>query len=369
VRRRHTLLIGFGLGALTIIAVAAVAGREALLATNNTAGTSAASPSPTPQPSPTLIPSTTGPGPRAGAVLVYDPENRGVILFGGSHTVPHADGTNEGVSTGDTWLWDGKSWNRFEMPGPPARSSAMATYDSRRHVVVLFGGGGPTGTGPALLLNDTWTWDGARWSEMHPVHVPDGRFRGGMAFDERRGLTTMFGGELAVGESTETWSWDGADWRLEKPAASPSRRHFASMAYDPLRGNTVLFGGSMPGVRLNDTWTWDGTTWTKQAAAPPAASGWSYLTYDSASRQIVGFVYFGLDNHEPARYTITWDGTSWTDRSNASDPSPRADVGVAYDEASRQVVLYGGTFDQPQPLAETWLWDGTWSLWSPTAGA
>jgi len=284
--------------------------------------------------------------------------------------VPHADGTNEGVSTGDTWLWDGKSWQRFEASGPPARSAAMAAYDSARHVIVLFGGAGPTGTGAALLLNDTWTWDGARWTEMHPSHVPDGRIRAGMAFDERRGVATMFGGELAAGESTETWTWDGADWTLQNPATSPTRRHFASMAYDPLHGDTVLFGGSMPGVRLNDTWTWDGTTWTKQAGAPPVASGWSYMTYDPAANQLVAFVYFALDHHEPARYTMTWDGTRWTDRTETGGPSPRADVGIAYDDVTGQVVLYGGSFDQPQAFAETWVWDGAkWSLWSPTAGA
>jgi len=43
VRRRHTLLIGFGLGALTVISAAAVANRGALLAPKNKAGTSAAS--------------------------------------------------------------------------------------------------------------------------------------------------------------------------------------------------------------------------------------------------------------------------------------------------------------------------------------
>src|SRR5437667_226672 len=42
----------------------------------------------------------------------------------------------------------------------------------------------------------------------------------------------------------------------------------------------------------------------------------------------------------------------------------------AYDEATGQVVLYGGSSDQPQPFSETWVRDGsTWSLWSPTAGA
>lgn len=368
-RGRHALMLGFGLGALAVIGLVTYASGGALLPPSKTAG-STALPSPSAQPSPGLTPAPSSPGPRAGAALVYDPENRGVILFGGSHTVPHADGTNEAVSTGDTWLWDGKLWRQLEVSGPPARSVAMAAYDSARHVVVLFGGGGPSGRGAAKLLDDTWTWDGARWTEMHPTHVPDGRIRAGVAFDARQGVTVMYGGEGATGGFTETWTWDGSDWTLQNPATSPRTRHFASMAYDPLRGNTVLFGGSMPGIRLNDTWTWDGTTWTEQTGVAPAASGWSYMTYSSTAKQMVAFVYFGLDNHEPAGYTITWDGTRWTDRTDATQPSPRADVGIAYDEATGQVVLYGGTFDQPQPFSDTWIWDGSrWSLWSPTAGA
>jgi len=40
------------------------------------------------------------------------------------------------------------------------------------------------------------------------------------------------------------------------------------------------------------------------------------------------------------------------------------------DDATGQVVLHGGSFDQQQPFAETSVWDGSkWSLWSPTAGA
>ena len=362
-------MFGFGVGALFVLAVAAAAGTGMLQTHTQPAGNSAAA-SPTPSPTPASAGVVGMPGPRAGATLVYDPENKGVILFGGVYTVPRSDGTNEGVSTGDTWLWDGKSWRRLEVSGPPARSVPMAAYDSARHMVVLFGGGGPTGTPPAQLLNDTWTWDGVGWTEMHPAHVPDGRIRAGMAFDQRRGVIVMYGGEGATSGFTDTWTWDGGDWILQSPATSPPMRHFASMAYDPANGTSVLFGGSMPGVRLNDTWTWDGTTWTEQSASPPTASGWSYLTYDPAIKQVVAFVYFGLDNHAAAGYTIAWDGTRWTDRTTASQPSPRADVGIAYDQMTRQVVVYGGTFDQPQPYGETWVWQGdTWSLWSPAAGA
>jgi hypothetical protein len=142
------------------------------------------------------------------------------------------------------------------------------------------------------------------------------------------------------------------------------------MAYDAQRGNTVLLGGSRPGIRLNDTWIWNGATWTKQASGAPTASGFSYLTYDTKANQVVAYVYYALDNHPVADYTVIWDGARWTNRSTSSDPSPRANGSIAFDEATGQVVLYGGVFDQPQPFAETWVWDETsWSLWQPAAGA
>lgn len=367
-RGRHSLAVGFGLGALTVVALIALANSSVLAPLTRTAR-NAAAPSPSPSPTPETSPSGISPGPRAGAMMAYDPENRGVVLFGGAHTEPQSDGTNRSVSTEDTWLWNGSSWRRLNVPGPPARNSGMVAYDSSRHVIVLFGGGGPSGAGAAALLNDTWTWDGARWIEMHPAHVPAGRIRAGFAFDVRRGVTTMFGGE---GESTytETWTWDGTDWNLLNPSASPTTRHFTSMAYDAERGQTVLFGGSMPGVRLNDTWIWDGSNWTRQTSSPPRASGFTNLTYDAAAKEVVAYVYFGLDPYSPAEYTITWDGTRWTDRTSASDPSPRANTAIAYNDADGHVVLYGGVFDQPQPFGETWVWDGsTWSLWSQPAGA
>jgi hypothetical protein len=199
--------------------------------------------------------------------------------------------------------------------------------------------------------------------------MPSGRIRAGFAFDTGRGVTTMFGGE---GDTTytDTWNWDGSDWNLLSPVASPTTRHFTSMAYDAAGGQIVLFGGSMPGLRFNDTWTWDGTNWTYRAIPAPKASGFTYMTYDEAAKEVVAFVYFGLDGYSPGVYTLTWDGSQWIDRTVASAPSPRADVAIAYDDATGQVVLYGGRFDQPQPFAETWLWDGsTWSLWRQPTGA
>jgi hypothetical protein len=357
-KRRHVLLVGCGLGALTMVAILAYANAPALHPqTKSVAGSLTQSPSPAVSASPVASPSPQG-LPATGGAMAYDPENHGVILFGGSVVMPQPDGTNPTRATADTWLWNGKTWTRLDVEGPPARSAQMMAYDSVRHQIVMFGGGGPTGVGQAQLLQDTWTWDGSQWQEQHPAHVPNPRFEAAFAFDERRGVVVMFGG---MGEGTTTynatWTWDGADWTLQNPATAPPGRHWAGMAYDAARGDIVLFGGSMAGARFNDTWTWDGTNWTEAAAAPPSARGWSTLVYDAATQEIVAYVYFGLDNNPVTEYTITWDGTRWTDRTGAGDPSPRAVTRMAYDPETKTVVLYG-----PQP--ETWTWDGTtWALW------
>lgn len=296
--------------------------------------------------------------------MAYDPENHGVILFGGSVAIPQPDGTKAVQTTADTWLWNSGTWTKLDVTGPPARSVEMMAYDSVRHELVLFGGSGPAGSGQALLFQDTWTWDGTAWHEQHPAHSPNPRMRAAFAFDGRRGVVVMFGGE---GEGTTTynatWTWDGADWTMLDPATVPPGRHFATMAYDADRGVTVLFGGSFAGARFNDTWTWDGENWTEQTGIAPAARGWSTLAYDAAHKEVVAYVYFALDNNPVREYTMTWDGASWTDRSTAGDPSPRAETQMAYDQEHQQVVLYG-------PETETWTWDGSnWALSKPpTAG-
>jgi len=51
----------------------------------------------------------------------------------------------------------------------------------------------------------------------------------------------------------------------------------------------------------------------------------------------------------------------------AGAPAARAGAAMAYDPASGDVVMFGGTGAGGQPLADTWLWDG--SGWSPASPA
>ena len=146
-KRRHVLAAGFALGALAALAVVAAATWTAALhpAVTGLSVSGSASPSPEVTPSPLGKPVE-----RAGAVMAYDPENHGVIMFGGATFAQTADGSNS-VSLGDTWLWNGKSWRQLNVSGPSPRSASVAAYDSVRHVIVLFGGSGPGGAGPATF--------------------------------------------------------------------------------------------------------------------------------------------------------------------------------------------------------------------------
>ncbi len=193
-RTRRALLAAFALGALAALAVVAATtwtGFVRPVATSLTSRPSPLTGSPSPEATPTppakpAVRSGLVPVERAGPVLVYDPENHGVIMFGGSTYAPTPDGSNT-VSLGDTWLWNGASWSQLNVPGPSPRSASVAAYDSVRHVIVLFGGSGPGGVPPALLFDDTWTWDGTAWTQQFPAHKPSPSFDAAMAFDERRG--------------------------------------------------------------------------------------------------------------------------------------------------------------------------------------
>jgi Kelch motif len=370
VKSRHALLVGFGIGAVAILALSGFLGRQHVieLAGRVAGGASPPAESPTPAisavPSPTSQPQPKTPGARAGAVMVYDPENLGLILFGGSTTIPQPDGHNLGVPLDDTWLWNGASWRKLDVAGPPARGGAMAAYDSARHEIVLFGGAGEGG-----VLNDTWTWDGSGWQLREPVHQPQPRYRAGAAFDEMRGVLVMVGGEgegAKVYTST-TWTWDGIDWTMHSPAVSPTARRFAGMAYSAATGTTVLYGGTWAGRHLSDTWLWDGVTWRQGPPGP--APGWASLTYDASTQELVGFIY--RPGEVGSVRLITWDGARWAQApGDGQFPGPRAQAAVAYDGANANVVVYGGMYIDPVPYSETWIWSGAgWSLWEPAVGA
>ena len=92
------------------------------------------------------------------------------------------------------------------------------------------------------------------------------------------------------------------------------------------------------------------------------------MAYDPATRQLV--LFGGGTGGLPAsdrvfNDTWTWDGTTWTQQSPATSPPARQDASIAYDPGTGQLVLFGG-FGEGSYFNDTWTWDGTtWTQQSP----
>lgn len=206
----------------------------------------------------------TTPGARYHHAMAYDSVRGRTVMYGGA-TPERWDA--------DTWEWNGSSWMRLSVPGPGRRAAFRMVYDSHRRVVVLFGGIGPPRADeqPQEYLNDTWLWNGSTWRRAS-VEGPAGRRDYAMAFDSRRGVVLLYGGAAGSGPTTQRfadlWEWDGTVWRqVPQRMPTPGHRYVSAMAYDAARDRTVLYGGyscadenQQCGV-FGDTWEWDGAQW------------------------------------------------------------------------------------------------------------
>lgn len=155
---------------------------------------------------------------------------------------------------------------------------------------MLFGG-----ARASTLFDDTWTWDGRKWTLHAPAHRPSARTLAAMAFDEVAGLTVLFGGDNYQGENqvlSDTWTWDGTDWAAVQTAAAPERRFGASLAFDPTRHSLVLFGGHAANYKyFNDAWTWTKGNWAPVNVGPvrPSPRGEEAVVYDLKGGQLAVF--------------------------------------------------------------------------------
>lgn len=159
--------------------------------------------------------------------------------------------------------------------------------------------------------------------------------------------------------SNETWrlSATNGTWSMLSPSsAGPGYRSSPAVAYDFLRGRAVLFGGTDAfGNVLGDTWEFDGTTWRRlQLANAPAARHRAGAAFDPLVDRVlvVGGDGAGL-GAPPQPLVDTWlfDGTQWTQA-----PVPPGPIGPVTLAVRTQGVIVAlapnGTFERS---AGPWL--------------
>lgn len=291
-----------------------------------------------------------------GIAAATDPGG-GVVAFGGSAGVDDPWTGHTRPSSGDTYVWNGSSWDlRQPAVAPSPRQGAAMAYDGVGHTV-LFGGlyryYDAMRTLRSEQLLDTWIWDGSIWTEQRSAAHPQAD--GAMAA-EGGGGTLLFGGL----SGNETWRWDGSAWRQLQPAHSPPPRVRPGMAPES-RGGVLVHGGfaanAAPGTgaRYNDTWRWDGTDWTElhPEHVPPLNAGGVDLELGADGRNVM----IGCcDGGTTSMRTWLWNGTDWEGVALPATPLFWGGAPMARDAAGRIVV--------PDPIvfretSYTWVWQPT----------
>ncbi len=136
----------------------------------------------------------------------YDSDRDAIVSPG----IP-AYGEYNGYISVDTWEWTDGAWRLAQTTGPLPRYGHALTYDPERAASVMFGGYS------SGFLADTWYWDGLTWGFMN-VGGPSPRWLHTMAQDTGRGKTVLFGGlgshgQVAKSRSRgDTWEWNGVYW-------------------------------------------------------------------------------------------------------------------------------------------------------------
>lgn len=226
---------------------------------------------------------------REGASEAYDAAAAELVVFGGDNTVNTLD---------DTWVFQGDRWSRLDTPvAPRSRTDAAMVYDPALGKVLLFGGDPHAVDNGISYLGDTWTFDGTRWERLTTAHSPDGRAEASMAWDAADNEVVLFGGLTnTTGVGQDTWTFDGTDWTQQNPTTAPPWRHGAMMAWDATANRVLMFGGlgqpptGSTNPYLADTWSWSGHQWTQLSSSLLGPQGrWAGAMAEAPGGSIVLF--------------------------------------------------------------------------------
>ena len=287
---------------------------------------------------------------RNAHALVYDSALGKTFLFGGADT--------EKVLN-DTWEFDGAKWSLVPTNAPSPRTFPAMTYDSVYKKIILFGGNrvlfGKDGK-DYEFFNDFWQFDGKVWTKIN-VQTPSGRAEASFAFDRQRQRAILFGGyRIENGEMkplSDTWEWDGKVWK-KVAEGLPSARSGAAIAFDAKRGRVVLFGGGIKSGGAGETWEWDGKTWREIKSAKSEPRYNSTMIFDEARQKLIRFG--GWDGTKRVSETWEFDGKTWT-KPSIESPEARNHAAMIYDTNRNKIVLFGG-HNGDFVFGDTWDFNG-----------
>jgi hypothetical protein len=278
-----------------------------------------------------------------------------VILFGGH------DATNTYVSFDDTWSFDGATWTQRASSGPTFGEFSGGIMATLGNTPVLFDS---YYSDTDDYVSETWNLVGTQWTKLSTVSPPARDYTSMTTLGSN---VILFGGlDEGGGSDNNTWTWNGSTW-TQHVGSGPGGRD--RPAFAALAGNAVLFGGTISGFGgQNDTWLWNGTSWTEAStASPPSARAGAAMATLGNTIVLFGGANDSNGTTSPLADTWIWNGTTWSKPTLTVSPPARYEHSMA--TLGNKVVLFGGyasTFTQTQStpivdvyLDDTWTWDGT----------
>jgi hypothetical protein len=279
-----------------------------------------------------------------GAAMVFDAMDNYTLLFGGERE------TLSGgyVVSNETWTYHAGIWAPLRSTAHPSnRISPAMTYDPLHHYVLLFGGSA-CGHGVFGSCNDTWSFQGGNWTQLHPLLAPPGASWVSMAYDAKTGHVVLFDGT----PSSSTWQWQGGTWGKLTPTGTPKIAAYSDfqMFFDPRDDYMVLAsadgltcGGSVYSWCMH-TWTFSGGNWTELVNTSTLRATKFSVAWDSSLKEAV--LFGGYVNVSPYTLDGTWTFVhgSWTHVKPLASPSLRYESAMAFDGGDGYLFLFGGTY-------------------------
>jgi hypothetical protein len=307
---------------------------------------------------------TPTPFPRSWMVFESDPLARGIVLYGGLNE-------RGGSYRTDAWQFGNGKWDGSTVTTLPLDCvNPLSTLDTdRNHLVVLCSG------------TTVWEFDGTTWKDFGSLEPePDERRFGALAYDARLKKTVLFGGFLNSNYRNDTWTWDGTKWTeldIDNDDRPPHRSNHV-MWYDAAQQKTILYAGvGRPNInrkvtRFDDMWSFDGSRWTKMTVtATPGRRFSPQIAVNPTNGKVLlfgGLVVENVDEDSIRQFygndTWEWDGaaSTWTQFNSAHRPPPRQNGGMAWDPIAGEMILFGG-WANGFAHSDVWAWNG--ADWRP----
>ncbi len=159
----------------------------------------------------------------------------------------------------------------------------------------------------------------------------------------------------AVDTKYPTWKY------LDFNSLPPPRFGF-SLTLNLINEVAILFGGLNSTIgEMNDLWMTDGFEWIQfQTPTSPSKRVNSSMAYDEAQKEVV--LFGGNDYGTLLGDTWSFNGIDWILQNPVFSPSPRTEASIAYDPDQDLIILFGGQGDTGgedwEALGDMWIWDG-----------